>query len=59
MDADWAPSRWWRVADLDGRVWCETSNEREAHAKFQTCPYEAPRLYRLYERSEREWRLWP
>ncbi len=50
--SDWEPGRWWRVLDPDDKLWCETSDEREARASMR----EGDTLYRLYVKNEREWR---
>lgn len=50
--ADWEPGRWWRVTEPDGRLWCETSVEREAREALR--PGDC--LERQWVRSESEWR---
>jgi hypothetical protein len=29
-EVEWEPTRWWRVLDANGDMWCETSDEDEA-----------------------------
>ena len=48
----WEPGRWWRAVAPDGSVWCETSDEQEARAAVRP----GDRLFRLWQRSEQEWR---
>jgi hypothetical protein len=52
---DWQPGRWWRVVSADGTVWCESSSEKEVRRSLKTAPGGGT-LYRVFERSQREWR---
>lgn len=47
------PTRWWRVLDEDGYLWCETSVEGEARASMLAGHV----LQRLHQRTEYEWRI--
>lgn len=47
------PTKWWKVVDSDGNLWCETSSEKEAKDNMRPGDF----LYRLYEKVEREWRI--
>jgi len=52
MSGDWVATRWWRVIDPDGKLWCETSDEKEARDRMRP----GDTLQRLWQRSDREWR---
>lgn len=56
MTKPWRPGRWWRVTYDGGLVWAEVQDEHRARESLARCPYESPKLYRLYERAETEWR---
>jgi hypothetical protein len=49
---EWYRTRWWRVIDPDGELWCETSDGEEALASMR----EGDTLQLLWAREEREWR---
>jgi hypothetical protein len=41
-DHRWENDRWWRVVSTSGtKLWCETSDEKEARAAMDECPYPA------------------
>jgi hypothetical protein len=50
--SEWEPGRWWRVVAPDGSVWAETSDEQEAQEALRP----GDTLFRLWRRSEQEWR---
>jgi hypothetical protein len=50
--SDFKPTKWWQVLDVDGKVWCETSVEKEARDNI----HPGYTLRRLYEKVEYEWR---
>jgi len=52
QDDGWTPTRWWRVVQRDGSVWCETSDEGEARLAMHA----GDKLQHLWTRSESEWR---
>ena len=52
MADDWEAGRWWRVVAPDGSLWCETSDEQEARESLRP----GDTLFRLWRRSEQEWR---
>lgn len=35
FDRETEPTRWWRVLDVDGSIWCETSDEDEARDELR------------------------
>jgi hypothetical protein len=51
----WERTRWWRVVEPNGELWCETSDEREAREALTTAP-DGGVLGRLWRRAEQEWR---
>jgi hypothetical protein len=51
-DVVWEPTRWWRVVDADGSLWCETSDESEARDAIRP----GDKLQRLWAVAQQEWR---
>lgn len=51
---EWEPTRWWRVLSEDGRVWCESSDEREVREAAAAIGQPVQRLWR--EIPQAEWR---
>ncbi len=51
-EVEFQPTRWWRVLDPEGGLWCETSSKREALAAKR--PKDT--LEHLFERVQYEWR---
>lgn len=50
-DDGWAPGRWWQVFDDNGKLWCETSDEKEARESMR----KGYTLYRLYQKQQFKW----
>lgn len=50
--AEYAPTKWWRVLLPDGSIWMETSDEDEVRRDRP----EGARVQRLYERCAHQWR---
>lgn len=46
------PTRWWRTVGPDGKVWCESSDEKEVREHMR----EGDKLQRLYARTEYDWK---
>lgn len=53
-EPEWVPGRWWRVIDGTGRLWCETSSERDARQRLPGATQPA-RLERLEQRTGTRW----
>jgi hypothetical protein len=51
-DDEFEPTGWWQVLDPEGKLWCETSNEKEARDAIRP----GDSLHRLYEKVQQEWR---
>lgn len=51
INVGWEATRWWRVVDPDGKLWCETSDEKEA----RKCMRPGDTLWRMYQNVERKW----
>jgi len=49
---EWEQGRWWRVLDERGKLWCETSSEREAREAMRP----GDKLQALWTKLETEWR---
>ena len=47
----WTPGRWWRVLGPEGKVWCETSVEKEARARMRP----GDKLERLMVLNKSRW----
>jgi hypothetical protein len=47
----WEPTRWWRVVDPAGKLWCETSSEYEARSWMR----EGDTLEHLHSQIFYEW----
>lgn len=56
--SDWVASRWWRVMDADGRMWCETSDEKEARRALRDVPNKPGKLQQMFTQTTTvvEWR---
>lgn len=52
MNDDWEPTRWWRVIDLQGEIWAETSDREEALNAMRP----GDTLERQYQKVYHEWR---
>lgn len=52
MADEFEPTKWWRVIDPHGVLWCETSDKDEAIASMRP----DDRLQRRYIKIEYEWR---
>lgn len=51
IPAGFEPTRWWKVVGPDGRLWCETSSEKEARTSMR----DGDKIYRLFEKKEQQW----
>jgi hypothetical protein len=49
---NYKPTKWWQVLDETGKLWCETSNEKEARDAMKP----GHTLLRLYEKVQVQWR---
>lgn len=46
------PTKWWAVIGPNNQLWCETSSEKEARENMRL----GDKLFRLYQKVEKEWR---
>ena len=53
-ERDWEPTRWYRVLNVDGSVWCESSYPAEVREAVAAIRQPVQQLYREIPRSE--WR---
>lgn len=51
MEAEWKPTRWWRVTAPDGSIWAESSDEQECRELKRP----GDTLARLEQRTEQRW----
>lgn len=49
---EFTKTRWWRVIDPEGKLWCETSSKREAHQHARR----GDRIERLWSAEMFQWR---
>lgn len=54
MSGNFKATRWWRIIDSNGELWCETSSQQEAEDSVRP----GDTLQRLYERTEQRWMDW-
>ena len=52
----WIETRWWRVLDHEGKLFCETHDEKEAREAKAILGRDGSKLQRLYTKQENEWR---
>jgi len=51
-EKDWEPVEWWRVVDLEGEIWAETSDKEDAMAKMRP----GDTLEQQFKKVYHEWR---
>jgi hypothetical protein len=51
LDEEFKPTRWWRVISPDGKLWCETSDEKEARESMRP----GDKLQRLHQKTDYLW----
>lgn len=47
----WEATKWWRVIDAEGKLWCETSVESEARNRMRP----GDTLQRMYVKRDLKW----
>jgi hypothetical protein len=52
MTDDWEPAEWWRVVDLEGEIWAETSDKEDAIARMRP----GDTLEQQFKKVYQEWR---